>query len=263
VRPFASLILAIALVGAGCGGASDRVVVAAGTTVVDSGFMQAVIDEFVESGGAGEFSLVGVASAEALALLDGGAAQLIVTHAPQLEDAHLAEHPGTEAVGVFVSRFLIVGPQGQTVVPSLSDAADAFTAIAAAEATFVSRGDGSGTHGREIELWSLAGRQPFGAVWYVETGQGMGFTLQVADQRDGFTLTEHGAFLAASERLTITPVLLSDQDGLDNPYRVLIDSASPDEARRFADWLTSPAGSAAVLRVNERLFGSVVYRPSS
>lgn len=261
MRQFLALILLLAI--AGCGGARDRVVIAAGTTVVDSGFMQAIVDEFVATGGSGDFSVVGVASAEALALLDGQAAQLIVTHAPNLEEAYLAEHPGTDAVDAFTSWFSLAGPVDQNIIRPGSDAAEAFAAIADSAATFVSRGDGSGTHGRELELWSLAGVHAFDAPWYVETGQGMGFTLQVADQREGFTLAEHGAFLAASERLSITPVVLSDGDVLDNPYRLLFDSSSPQSARLFAGWLTSPEGAAAVVRVNERLFGSLVYRPAS
>jgi tungstate transport system substrate-binding protein len=257
-----ALIIALVTAASGCGGSADRVVIAAGTTVVDSGFMQTVVDEFVEAEGEGDFSVVGVASAEALALLDGEAAQLAVTHAPLLEDAYLGEHPDASATSVFTSRFLVVGPPGQEVVAPGSDAPAAFAAIAAAGATFVSRGDGSGTHGRELELWSLAELEPFGAPWYVETGQGMGFTLQVADQRDGFTLSEHGAYLASTDGLTVSPVPLSDQAVLDNPYRVLLDAASSDVARRFAAWLASPEGAAVVTRVNEELFGSVVYRPA-
>lgn len=263
MKRWVALVVLLAVAVGACAGSADRVVIAAGTTVVDSGFMQAVVDGFHEAGGDGEFAVVGVASAEALSLLDGGAAQLAVTHAPILEEAYLADHPQTRARAVFTSRFVIVGPPGQSIVAPDSDPLDAFATIAAAEATFVSRGDGSGTHGRELELWSLAGLEPFEAPWYIETGQGMGFTLQVADQRGGFALAEDGAYLAASENLTLSPLLVRDDRLLDNPYRTILDDAAPAAAHRFADWLASPEGAAVVRSANERLFGTVVYRPAT
>jgi tungstate transport system substrate-binding protein len=136
--------------------------------------------------------------------------------------------------------------------------AAAFETLVANGWTFVTRDDNSGTHVRELAIWSQAGVAPVDDA-YVATGQGMGFTLQVADQRNAFTLVEAGAYMAARDTLDLEPVPLTAHDDLLNPYSALLIDES---GREFFDWLTSPAGVAALLAVNQELFGQVVYRPA-
>jgi tungstate transport system substrate-binding protein len=129
--------------------------------------------------------------------------------------------------------------------------------------TFTSRADGSGTWATERRLWKDIGVDPTGAPWYLETGQGMGLTLQVADQRRAFVLTELGAYLAADETfdLDILPV---EDPRLANPYHAIVvaGSAVSTEAGVFVDWLLSEDGQAAVHDLNVELFGEDVYTPS-
>ncbi len=255
--------LTVVALAAACTASPDRVVVAAGTTIVDSGYIAALIDEYP---GEGSFSIVAASSREGFALGEGGAADVLFTHLAEVEDAYAAGHPESLQAPVFTSRFLLVGPPAQAVVDSGADVVDAFSAIARANAPFVSRGDGSGTAARERSVWNLAGVEPSGDPWYIETGQGMGFTLQVADQRDAFTLVEGGSFFAEASVLSLEEisVVSTPQALLDNPYRItVIDPSSGSAAAELFTWMTSDAGRAAMVRVNESLYGRVVYEPAS
>jgi tungstate transport system substrate-binding protein len=244
----------LVLLAAGCSGTDERVIVAAGTTVVDSGFIERVLEEYPSDV---QVSVVGVSSREALALGAAGSAELLITHLPEAETAFLTAHPGASQVPVFSSEFVLVGPSGEMS----PDVVEAFRTIAAEEHPFVSRGDGSGTAAKEREIWESAGIDPTHQPWYVVTGQGMGFTLQVADQRRAFTLAEVGTLLGAVP-LTLIPVSDGDRR-LENPYRVtLVEGASP-AARALFDWLTSEAGTDAIIDANVELFGELLYAPTS
>ena len=209
-----------------------------------------------------DVSVVGASTAEILELGANGSADLLITHQPELEEAFLAEHPGAAEVAVFASTFLLVGPTSQQAVATESDIVRSLAAIAEAGETFVSRADGSGTFAKERQLWVLAGLEPIDAEWYVETGQGMGFTLQVTDQRGGFTLAEAGAFLASADVLSLQAVPTTAAPGLlDNPYRsIVVEPEANPAAAALQRWLVAPEGRSALERANRDLFGREVYR---
>ena len=256
------LLAGAALILAACSTDTERVVVAAGTTVVDSGFIEGLIDEYP---GDGNYSVVAASSREGFALADGGAADLVVSHLPEVEDAYVEANPDAWQEPVFESRVILVGPPGQTVARSGDDVVDGFSAVAAAGAPFVSRSDGSGTAAREHTIWELAAIDPAGQPWYIETGQGMGFTLQVTDQRDAFTLVEGGSFFAEASVLSLeeVPVTATPDQLLSNPYRLtLVDPSEAAEGRDLFTWMISDEGRAAMVKVNEQLYGRVVYEPS-
>jgi tungstate transport system substrate-binding protein len=256
------VILSIVAIAAGCSATPERIVVAAGTTIVDSGYIEALIDEYP---GDGDFSIVAASSRESFALGEGGAAEVLFTHLAEVEDAYVADHPESLQAPVFTSRFLFVGPPAQSVVEPGSDVVDAFSSIAEGHAPFVSRSDGSGTAARERAIWELAGIDPEGASWYIETGQGMGFTLQVTDQRDAFTLVEGGSFFAEASVLDLEEVTVTATPSslLDNPYRItVINPSGAPAAVELFEWMTSDDGRDAMVRVNEALYGRVVYEPA-
>ena len=262
MRGILALLSGAALVLAACTADSERVVVAAGTTIVDSGFIEALINEYP---GDGSFSIVAASSREGFALADGGAADVVFTHLAEAEEEYVDAHPDVWQAAVFESRFLVVGPPGQSVIQPGADVVDGFSAIAADGAPFVSRGDGSGTSARERVIWGLADIEPVGQPWYIETGQGMGFTLQVTDQRDAFTLVEGGSFFAEASVLGLQEVAVTATPDqlLVNPYRMtLVDPSETAAGRALFTWMTSDEGRAAMVRVNERLYGRVVYAPS-
>lgn len=246
----------LALITAACGG-EDRVVVAAGTTIVDGGLLDAVVAAYEDETGA-EVSVVGAATRQVLELGAQGAADLLITHAPAQEAEFLASHPEAAGRTVFASDFLLVGPAERTTALAGLSPAVTFERIAAAEWTFVTRDDGSGTWDKEQELWQVAGVTP-GGDWYLSTGQGMGFSLQVADQRDAFILAERGAFMAAGS-VGLVPVEWADSGGqAANPYTAI--AVAPGPATELLDWLGSSAGADALVAANEALYGDLVYVP--
>lgn len=256
MRQIAAWLLIFGLLATGCG-ADGRVVMAAGTTLVDSGFITRVLEEYPSDT---QVSVVGVSSLEALALGSSGSAEVLITHLPEAETAFLADHPDANQEPIFASRFVLVGPESERM--EVSDAVQLVALIAEEGRAFVSRGDGSGTAAKEQDLWEQAGIDPTGQPWYIETGQGMGFTLQVADQRNAFTLAEIGSYLAA-ESVTLVPFVSGDEDErLGNPYRVTLIPGASDRARALFDWLASAEAAAAMVAANLELFDELLYAPT-
>ncbi len=247
----------LALVAAGCGG--DRIVVAAGTTVVDGGLLDAIVARY-ETATGNAVAVTGAATREVLALGERGGADLLVTHAPAQETGFLARHPEAVSSRIFASRFLLVGPAERAAGLGGLEPAATFAAIAERGWTFVTRADGSGTHDKELEIWALAGIEPSGS-WLLSTGQGMGFSLQVADQRGGFILVEEGTYLAAESTVSLVPVAWVDDDAVTaNPYTAIAMSGD-GAAADLLEWMTGPDGVAAINEANITAYGRLVYVP--
>jgi tungstate transport system substrate-binding protein len=258
------LVLAALAVALPACSSTTRVVVAAGTTIVDSGWLDVVAERYEKEHPGIDLSIVADATAPVLELGRRGAADVLITHAPEAEAAFLAQNETTRYLEVFVSRFVLVGPPSATGGLTTGGIVEAMRSIASGRRTFVTRADGSGTHAAERALWIEAGVDPSEQDWYVETGQGMGFTLQVADQRAAFTLSELGAFRTAAGTLSLVSIVDDPTDPrLQNPYHATVPAAGSArvEAERFVDWLVSEAGRAAIRDVNRALYGGEeVYR---
>ncbi len=252
------MIAVIAVAAVSCSAnTEDRVVVAAGTTLVDSGFLPSVVERFEASHPDIAVSVVGLSSAEAFAYGSTGTADVLITHDPAGLATFLDDHPDATTTVVFSSEFLLAAPSGWTFDDE--SVVDAFRSIATQRREFVSRDDRSGTNVRELTIWSEAGIDPLDEPWYTRTGSGMVSTLLIADERDAATLAERGAFLAASDALNLVEYPLERDDLLDNPYDVTVasESSGGDE---FASWLVDRDGREAITVANEALFGSEVYR---
>lgn len=236
-------------------------IVAAGTTLVDSGLIDEVVAEYEALNPGVQVSVVAEPTSLALELGRRGAADLLIVHAPEQEAAFVAEGNALSSTPLLESRFLLVGPSGGSL-PTGQAVTAAFDAIASGGLTFVSRGDLSGTHERELSLWGAVGVEPEKQEWYLEAGQGMGQTLLVADQRSGFTLAELGAFLEARASLSLVDYQVTGSE-LRNPYTAYVAEAGSnrDGALALMDWLASPEGAAMIEAVNIRLFGEIVYQP--
>lgn len=255
MRRIGVAILLLPVIAACSGG--TRVIVASGTTLVDSGFLDAVIGVYEAEHPGVDVSVVGDATSRALELGRRGSADLLITHAPGQEQKFVAEGRAAEYTPFVNSRFVILAPPGS----GLNGTPEQILGeIARRGFPFVTRADGSGTNAKELELWADAGIDPKGRSWYLETGQGMGFTLQVADQRGAATLAELGAYRAAAPSLSLEPVS-SDDPRLTNPYHLIVVAGAENQAAAadLADWLVSPDGRAAGAAVNKTLFGDTVY----
>jgi tungstate transport system substrate-binding protein len=176
---------------------------------------------------------------------------MVLVHARTLEDKFVAEGYGVDRRDVMYNDFVILGPAADPAgIAGLKDAAEAFGKIAAAKATFVSRGDQSGTHVKERELWTADGVEPAGA-WYLEAGLGMGEVITMATERLGYALADRGTYLAYKDK-TDLKVLVEGDERLFNPYGVI--AVNPEKhphvkfalAQRFIGYLVSPEGQAVI-----------------
>lgn len=247
---------------AGCADAQTRVVVAAGTTLVDGRILERVTSDFEASRPGVELSVVGAPTARVLALARAGSADVTITHDPEQERRFIAEGRAELSADVFSSRFILAGPAPLAGTLNGLGAAEAFRRIAEDGYLFVSRADGSGTYQRESSIWSQVGVDPIDEKWYLQTRQGMGLTLQVASQRQAFVLVEWSVFLAAEGTSELVDSEL-ERVGLQNPYRAMAVKGSPaaEASVDFVDWLESPPGQESVRRASLELYGRQVFEP--
>ena len=245
-----ALALLLALPGARAG---DFITVASTTSTQNAGLFDRLLPLFEAETGI-EVRVVAVGTGQALRLARNGDADLLLVHDGPAEEAFVAGGYGSERFDLMYNDFVVVGPASDPAgIAGMGDAAAALARIAAAKAPFVSRGDDSGTHRRERALWEAAGLDPSGAsgTWYREAGQGMGATLNTATMMEAYTLADRGTWLSMRGRLDLR-VMVEGDAGLRNQYGVTLVSserhphvkAAP--ARRFAEWLLSPAGQAAI-----------------
>lgn len=252
-----SLAVCLLVAGAACDTGGRRVVVAAGTTLVDSGLIDLLATDFEAAHPGVEVSVVGDASASILELARAGTVDVTLTHAPELEEEFIAEGGSGLTLHVFSSRFILVGPAERVDLVRGSPIEAAFESIAANGWAFVSRADGSGTNLVEEAVWRSIGSIPDEQAWYIETGQGMGPTLQVASERQAFTLSELGSFLTAAASLDLVDAGVVGEASLTNPYRAMVVAGTPAEgaATAFVEWLGSEEGRRSLRDANRRLFG--------
>ena len=232
---------------------ADRFLTLGSTTSVDnSGLLAHLIAAFKAESGI-TVRVVTQGTGAILRLAQRGDVDVVLVHDRASEDAFVAAGHGLFRRDVMSSRFLIVGPAGDPAGIRGRDAVAALTRIAGARATFVSRGDNSGTDRAEKRLWEAAAvdlRAASGS-WYLETGAGMGATLNITAAREGYALTESGTWFSFGNRRGLV-ALVADDPRLFNPYGAIL--VNPErhrrvraaEARAFIGWLVGPRGQAAI-----------------
>ncbi|MEL6404953.1 MAG: substrate-binding domain-containing protein [Chloroflexota bacterium] len=228
-----------------------RIILATTTSTNDSGLLDAILPDFEAESGY-TVDVVAVGTGQALALGEAGDADVLLVHARAREDAFLEAGNGTERFDVMFNDFVVVGTENDPAgIAGGNDAAAAFTAIAEAEALFVSRGDDSGTHTKELSVWETAGITPEGD-WYQEAGQGMGAVLTLADEQQAYTLSDRGTYIARTAEGTELIVMVEGDAALANPYGVIPvnPETHPDVnfegATAFVEWLTSVETQEAI-----------------
>jgi tungstate transport system substrate-binding protein len=215
------------------------VILATTTSTQDSGLLD-VLEPLFEDETGYNLKIIAVGTGQALAMGERGDADVMLVHAPSSELPLVESGVAINRQLVMHNDFVIVGPVSDPAgIEGMTSAADAFAAIYDSGATFVSRGDDSGTNKKEIEIWQDAGLDPAGQSWYEESGQGMGATLQITNQKDAYTLTDRGTYLAQSENLDLV-ILVEGDPVLFNVYHVM--QVNPD---RF-DLVNGPGGAAFV-----------------
>jgi tungstate transport system substrate-binding protein len=194
------------------------IILATTTSTQDTGLLDALLPVFEKRTGI-KVKTVAVGSGEAIEMARRGEADVLLVHSPQAEEKLVAEGRGARRRAVMHNDFVIAGPPSDPArVAGTAKAADALAAIAKKKAVFVSRGDASGTHKKELGLWEKAAIKPEGG-WYVESGQGMGATLRIASEKRAYTLSDRGT-LVATQNLDLK-VLVEGDPALLNPYHVI------------------------------------------
>jgi tungstate transport system substrate-binding protein len=233
------------------------------TSTQDSGLLDVLLPVFTEQTGY-RVQLVAVGSGQALKLAEQGNADVILLHSPAAEKEFMANGFGIDRRLVMHNDFVIVGPASDPAAIRGQKPADALEKIAASQATFVSRGDDSGTHVKELALWKKAGIDPAGEDWYLETGQGQGATLSIASEKGGYALTDRGTFLAYQPNIELH-ILVEGDPFLLNVYHVITVNPAKyphinlEGAKAFADFITSVVGQKIIAEFGVEKYGQPLF----
>jgi tungstate transport system substrate-binding protein len=263
-----SILAFLALAMANNGAAEEPFIVVASTTSTqNSGLFDYLLPRFRGATGIA-VRVVAVGTGQALRLARNGDADVLLVHHRPSEERFVAEGFGVRRFDVMANDFVIVGPASDpAAVRRSTDAVQALRRIAGAMAPFLSRGDDSGTHKKELEIWRAAGidaRRASG-TWYREAGAGMGATLNSAAAMAAYTLTDRATWLAFANKATLAVVAEGDPR-LANPYGVILINPKRHPhvkavlGQAFIDWLVGPTGQAAIAAF--RIGGRQVFVPT-
>ena len=257
----------LALATAGCGGGKD-IILATTTSTQDSGLLDVLLPAFKEDGDY-KVKVIAVGSGEALAMADRGDADAVLAHAPSSEEELVDKGSVVNRQLVMHNDFVILGPADDPAgIKGMESATEALATIADQEAPFISRGDDSGTDKLEKSLWKKAELDPTGQGWYEESGQGMGATLQIANQRGAYTVSDRGTYLAQSENLEFE-VLVEGDAVLLNVYHVMqvnpdqFDGVDAEGGRAFVEFMVSDAAQEIVRDFGVETFGQSLFIPDA
>jgi tungstate transport system substrate-binding protein len=269
-RLLAAALLALAALPARAADASRTVLLATTTSTQDSGLLDELVPAFERESG-WKVKTISVGSGQAMAMGRRGEADVLLVHSPDDEKKLLEEGHGVNRRLVMHNDFVVVGPPGDPArLRGSPSTREAFTRLAAAGATFFSRGDSSGTHAREKALWKAAGVSPVGQRWYQETGLGMGDTLNVASEKGGYTLADRGTWLARHGAHPLhLEIVVQGEPLLLNVYHVI--EVSPERwpkvnaagARAFADFLVSEKGQGIIRTFGVAKLGAPLFVPDA
>lgn len=274
-RQLLSAVLALILAGCGGSGSNQKepaslsqksVVLLTTTSAQDTGLLDVIRRDFAEHHGY-ELKVIAVGTGAALKQAAQGEGDVVLVHDAAAEKKWLADGNGTSRRLVMYNDFVVVGPAEDPARIQGLSAAQAFAAIARERRPFISRGDKSGTHSRELELWKKAGVDPHGQAWYAESGSGMGTTLNIASDQERYALCDRGTFLTLQKRLQLR-VLVETDPALLNLYHVMtvnpkkFPKAHAAGGEAFADYLLSAEGQKIIAGFGKDLFGQPLFTPA-
>jgi tungstate transport system substrate-binding protein len=274
----AALLASIGSIACGDGGGSQEtaagrsgpkeIILATTTSTQDSGLLDVLVPVFEKDSGY-NLKVIAVGSGQALAMGQRGDADVLLVHAPGSEKALIDDGSAINRRLVMHNGFIILGPDKDPAgIKGMTSSVDALKKVFDTGSTFVSRADDSGTNKAELSLWKKAELDPKGKSWYVETGQGMGATLQIANQKDGYTLSDRATFLAQKEGFVLK-VLVEGDPLLLNVYSVM--QVNPDKfdlvnaagGKAFADFMVSEKGQQMIGAYVDKKSGKPLFTPDA
>lgn len=235
------------------------------TSTDNSGLLKYLHDHYQAETGV-QVAVIAVGTGKSLKLGANGDVDIALVHAPAAELEYVAQGDFVDRRAVMFNDFVIVGPENDPAeIKSAKTAAEALTKIAKSGVDFVSRGDDSGTHKKELQLWQQAEIEPKGS-WYIVAGQGMGAVLTLADEKLGYALTDRGTQIAFAEKMDL--VVLSEGDtALGNPYHIMAVNpekhphARYDLAKHYTDFITSDVGQKLI--ADFKVNGQQLFYPNA
>ena len=268
-----ALLVAAMVAAAGCGADSSspratstpngQMILATTTSTRDTGLLDTLVPAFEKAGNC-SVKTVAVGSGQALELGARGQADALLVHSPDAETKFMQQGHGSTREAVMHNDFVLVGPPSDPAKTGDAGGIEAaMQAIAKTKAPFASRADDSGTNAKELKLWQTAGIEPSGS-WYIKTGQGMGPTLVISDQKDAYTLSDRGTFLATNN--LDSTILVQGDSQLQNPYHVIVvkhPGTNAGCARAFSDWITSPPTQKLIAGFGKSRYGQALFHPDA
>jgi tungstate transport system substrate-binding protein len=252
--------------GAAPAGSRD-LILATTTSTQDSGLLDVLVPAFEAATGY-KVKTIAVGSGAALKLGEEGNADVLLVHSPAAEQTFMDGGFGIDRMLVMHNSFLIVGPTADPAgIHGMTSPTEALAKIAAAGAPFVSRGDGSGTEAKELGYWKTLGITP-DPEWYVQSGQGMAATLQIASEKGGYTLTDIATWAATRDQLALEDVVHGDVS-LQNIYHVILVDPSRGSkinsagAKVFSDYVLSADGQALIGAFGQDTYGLQLFVPDA
>lgn len=267
---FLSFLLVLSIALTACRSATPtnlNIILATTTSTQDSGLLDVLIPLFEEQSGY-TVQTIAVGSGEAMKMGEEGNADVLLVHAPASEITFMESGFGKDRMLVMHNDFIIVGSMDDPARIKGLAAKDAFNAIFAAGAIFITRGDDSGTHKKELALWKSVELDPAGQAWYVETGQGMGASMTVASEKAAYILTDRATYLANKDNYQLE-ILVEGDKSLLNIYHVITvnpkkwSDANYDGAMAFAKFMTDPATQAVIGEFGVEKFGAPLFYPDA
>jgi len=253
--------------------ATSEVILSSTTSTQDSGLFDVLIPAFEKAFPQYKIKVIAVGTGEALKMGETKDADVLLVHAKADEVKFVDNGFGIERKDVMYNDFLLVGPAADPAgIKGSADTTAAMIAIqkagAGGKAVFVSRGDDSGTHKKELKMWSAAKiTTPTVSAdkWYLSTGQGMGETLKVADEKAAYTLVDRATYLTMKDSIPGLVVLYEKDKGLLNQYGVIVVKDAKNQAggQAFFDWILSPEGQKIVGEYGVEKFGQQLFVPNA
>jgi len=251
-------------------GAATRIRCASTTSTQNSGFFDHILPIFEKKTGL-KVDVVAVGTGAAMEIGKRGDADAVMVHAKEQEMKAVEEGWFKDRHDIMYNDFVIIGPPDDPLtIMGLKSAEEAFKKIGSqSQVPFVSRGDKSGTHTKELAIWKKAGVDPKGQKWYLEVGQGMEKTQRIADEKKAYTLTDRGTWLATKDKDKLgLAVVLEGDPVLFNQYGIM--AVNPEkhphmkytEAKTFIHWLISPEGQQAIGAFKDK-HGNLLFIPNA
>ncbi|AOM83840.1 substrate-binding domain-containing protein [Salisediminibacterium beveridgei] len=245
------------------GQSQEEFILATTTSTYDSGLLDTLIPLFEAESGY-RVKVIAVGSGAVLSMGEQGEADVLFTHAPDAEEELAESGEVVNRRAVMANEFVLLGPEDDPAGVRNRTAVGAFQTIAEQGAMFYSRGDGSGTHIQELNIWEESGVAP-AFNGYEETGQGMAETLRIAAERRGYLLTDRGTYLSLRDELDTLTILVEGKEELQNPYHVMqvnperFDQVNEQGAEAFVSFMVSDTARNEISSFGEEAYGEPLF----